>query len=180
MDLNELNRIYHLLNNTVIHNDVEATNICNTIVMLSELPITKGDSGLKDVIVNVIKDPRHMLILISMWNKRNPGKMIPNSIRRALKKILENKFSEVVLLNVKPFEGIYLKDIIKLSRPRPFIVSIELSDVKDAYDNFITLIAPDGLTINKRNLGVSFDALNLTYKQYYHKDIFKIIIDSNI
>jgi hypothetical protein len=159
---------------------VEATDICNTIVMLSELPITKGDSVLKDVIVDVIKDPRCMLILISVWNKRNPGKMIPNSIRRALKKILENKFSENALLNVKPFEGIYLKDIIKLSRPRPFIVNIELSDVSDAYNNYITLVAPDGLTINKRNLGVSFDTLNLTYKQYYHKDIFKIIIDSNI
>ena len=180
MDLKELNEIYDFLKSVKITNDVIAIDVCYSLVQLSEKSITKGDSTLKDVIIDVIKDPKYMLILVRVWNIRNPGKMIPNSIRRAIKKILESRFSQDELINVQSFEGIYLKDVIKLSRPRPFMVEMNFIDAEASYNNNISIITPDGIVLNKKTLGVSFDKLNLTYNNYYHKDIFKIIIDNNI
>jgi hypothetical protein len=176
----ELDKIYDSLNNIDIISDIDAIRLFITIVIITELPITKGDSKLKDVIINVIKDPKHMLILVSVWNLLNPGKMIPNSIRRALKYILENKFTHTQLLNVVPFNKIYLKDIIKISRPRPFSVTLSKNESIECYNNNITLISPNGITLNKQILGLSFNQLNLQYESYSHKDIFKIIIDNNI
>lgn len=76
--------------------------------------------GLKKSIVR----PDDQLEILSLWNTRhsdNSGKatMLPNSIRRAFKDVLESKFDEYQLKKYSaPKSKVKMSDVIKLSHPK--------------------------------------------------------------
>ena len=87
-------------------------------VLLAEK--VKGQPFLKSSFMKTFIRPDDMTEVLSLWNIRNPGKMIPNSLRRAFKASLETKFDEY---QFKKYAGERLKtklrDVVKLSHPSP-------------------------------------------------------------
>ena len=62
------------------------------------------------------------LEIVSLWNRRNPAVMIPNTLRRAIKDNLENKWSYYQLKKYfSSKNSVKVPDIIKLTRPNPNI-----------------------------------------------------------
>lgn len=60
--------------------------------------------------------------IVSLWNQRNPGKMIPNALRRAIKTNLETKWDMYQLKKyAQPKSKVKGKDLIKLCHPDPKI-----------------------------------------------------------
>jgi len=80
----------------------------------------KGTSFLKPALVKSFVRPDDMTEIVSLWNTRNPGKMIPNVLRKAIKEALETKFN---MYQFKKYsmnsQKVKLSDLVKLSRPRP-------------------------------------------------------------
>lgn len=80
----------------------------------------KGESFLKPAIVKAIVRPDDMTEMLSLWNNRNKGKMVPNALRRAFKQALETKFDEYQFKKyASPKSTIKLKDVVKLAHPSP-------------------------------------------------------------
>lgn len=80
----------------------------------------KGEDYLKPAIVKAIVRADDMTEMLSLWNSRNKGKMVPNSMRRAFKIALENKFDEYQLRKyAAPKSVVKMKDVVKLVHPSP-------------------------------------------------------------
>ena len=80
----------------------------------------KGESFLKPAFVKSIVRPDDMTEMLSLWNSRNKGKMVPNSLRRAFKTALETKFDEYQFRKyAAPKATVKLKDVVKLAHPSP-------------------------------------------------------------
>lgn len=80
----------------------------------------KGSTFLKPALVRSFVRPDDLTEVLALWNSRNKGKMIPNSLRRAFKDALESKFDEY---QFKKYAGTKsktkLKDVVKLAHPSP-------------------------------------------------------------
>lgn len=82
----------------------------------------KGQSFLKGSFEKIILRPDDALEIVSLWNTRNPGKMLPNSLRRGIKMALESKFDEYQFkkyLNER--SKVKLRDVVKICHPNPDI-----------------------------------------------------------
>lgn len=80
----------------------------------------KGEEFLKPAFVKAIVRPDDMTEMLSLWNTRNKGKMVPNSLRRAFKTALETKFDEYQFRKyAAPKSAVKLKDVVKLAHPSP-------------------------------------------------------------
>jgi len=80
----------------------------------------KGSTSLKPALLKIFVRPDDMTEVVSLWNKRNPNKMIPNALRKAIREALETKFN---MYQFKKYsmnnKKVKLKDLVKFSRPRP-------------------------------------------------------------
>lgn len=80
----------------------------------------KGSEFLRPALVRAMVRPDDMTEMLSLWNKRNKGKMIPNSMRRAFKTALETKFDEYQFRKyAAPKSTVKLKDVVKIAHPSP-------------------------------------------------------------
>ena len=80
----------------------------------------KGSSYLRSAITKTLVRPDDMTEIMALWNSRNSGKMLPNSVRRAFKDALETKFDAY---QMRKYAGersaVKLRDIVKLTHPSP-------------------------------------------------------------
>lgn len=80
----------------------------------------KGSEFLRPALVRAMVRPDDMTEMLSLWNNRNSGKMVPNSMRRAFKTALESKFDEYQFRKyAAPKSAIKLKDVVKMAHPSP-------------------------------------------------------------
>lgn len=80
----------------------------------------KGSDFLRPALVKSIVRPDDMTEMLALWNSRNNGKMLPNSMRRAFKDALETKFDEYQFKKyAQPKAKVKLKDVVKLVHPSP-------------------------------------------------------------
>jgi len=82
----------------------------------------KGESFTRKALEKVMLRPDDSTEIVSLWNQRNKGKMIPNALRRAIKHNLENSWDMYQLKKyAQPKAKIKIKDLVKLCRPNPNI-----------------------------------------------------------
>ena len=82
----------------------------------------KGQPYMRSALEKTMLRPDDATEIISLFNQRNPGKMIPNALRRAIKTNLEKKWDLYQMRKyAQPKSQVKLKDIIKLARPNPTI-----------------------------------------------------------
>lgn len=78
----------------------------------------KGEKYLRKAFKKTFIRPDDLTEVLSLWNTKHQGKMVPNSLRRAFKDALES-FSEYQL---KKYEGkrnkVKLRDVVKLAHPK--------------------------------------------------------------
>lgn len=80
----------------------------------------KGEKYLKPSFEKMIIRVDDAIEIVALWNSRNPKKMLPNSLRRAIKSVLETKFDFYQMrkyLNER--NQVKLRDVIKLCHPNP-------------------------------------------------------------
>lgn len=106
-------------------------------VLLSEK--AKGKNFLRRALEKTIVRPDDATEMLSLYNVRNSGKMLPNSMRRAFKDSFELKFDAYQLKKYAAESStVKLKDVIKLCRPNPTIL-VESGKTND-FDIFKKLI----------------------------------------
>ena len=80
----------------------------------------KGAGFVRSALEKVMLRPDDATEIVSLFNQRNPGKMIPNALRRAIKHNLENSWDLYQLKKyAQPKSKVKTKDLVKLSRPNP-------------------------------------------------------------
>lgn len=80
----------------------------------------KGTPFLKSALTKSFVRPDDLTEVLALWNSRNKGKMIPNSLRRAFKEALETKFDEYQFKKYAATKSkTKLKDVVKLAHPSP-------------------------------------------------------------
>jgi 60 kDa SS-A/Ro ribonucleoprotein len=116
----------------------------------------KGSSFMKSALTKTIVRPDDMTEMVSLWNARNEGKNIPNSMRRAMKIALESKFSEYHLAKYKQDRAaVKLKDIVKMVRPNPNIGKYSSENVfKDLIEGKLAM-AETAQTVNAGSTGTN-------------------------
>jgi hypothetical protein len=145
------------------------------IIEISESPFSKGTSDFKLFVIDILwNKPFLMLMLVHAWNKKHPGKMIPNSIRRAFKYLLESHFSYDELNDLGVFNGISIKNIIKISRPKPYPMKLDIVKAREFYDKGITIYKSDML-FNKHILNIEFEELGTG--TFYHFECFVMLLE---
>lgn len=80
----------------------------------------KGTPFLRPALKKAIVRPDDATEMVALYSNRNINKMVPNSLRRAVKDCLETKWDEYQL---KKYAGesnsVKLKDVVKLTHPNP-------------------------------------------------------------
>jgi hypothetical protein len=88
------------------------------IVLMAEN--VKGSENTKKSIIKSLIRPDDATEIVSLWNERNPNKMLPNSIRKSIKYSLENRWDAYQL---KKYYGanntVKVPDLIKMTHPKP-------------------------------------------------------------
>ena len=80
----------------------------------------KCTSFLRPALVKTMIRPDDATEMVSLFNSRNKGVMIPSSLRRAIKDVLETKWDEYQLTKYKgTAKTVKLRDLVKLSHPSP-------------------------------------------------------------
>ena len=78
----------------------------------------KGSSYLRSALRQTFVRPDDLTETLACWNSRNEGKMVPNSLRRAMKDALETYDN----YQLKKYEGsrsaVKLRDVVKLAHPK--------------------------------------------------------------
>jgi 60 kDa SS-A/Ro ribonucleoprotein len=102
-------------------------------VILSESFVTRGTELVRKSLNKSIIRPDDATEIVALYTGRNFDKMVPNSMRRAIKDSLETKWDEYQL---KKYAGegnsVKLKDIVKIAHPSPKRL-IDSGKVKDPY-----------------------------------------------
>ena len=145
----------------------------------------KGKSFVKKALIKTIQRPDDMTEMVSLWNSRNPKKMIPNSLRKAMKFCLETKWNEY---HFKKYAckkcQVKLKDIVKLTHPKPKKFrdkDVFKKVIEDRLDNISTAQTVNRLTglerfynyyemLTKKQLGLMAALKNI-------KNIFKPYVE---
>ena len=90
----------------------------------------KGREFVKKAIEKVMLRPDDATEIVALFNQRNPGKMIPNSLRRAIKHNLENSWDIYQLKKyAQPNTKVKLKDVVKLCHPNPTTWNINFNTI---------------------------------------------------
>ena len=97
---------------------------------------------------------------LALWNSRNSGKMIPNSLRRAFKDRLENSTAYELKKYEAKNSSVKLRDVVKLARPNP-----ELTGDKDLFKKLIESKLPKIQTAQTVNAGSTGEERSENYKQ---------------
>jgi hypothetical protein len=84
------------------------------------LESVKGESYIRKALEKVMLRLDDATEIVSLWNIRNKGKMIPNALRRAIKHNLETKWDLYSMKKyAQPKSKIKAKDLVKLCHPNP-------------------------------------------------------------
>lgn len=79
----------------------------------------KGTDYLRPALIKSFIRGDDLVECLALWNSRNPGKMVPNSLRRAFKDSLET-FNDYSLKKYScERSAVKLRDVVKLARPNP-------------------------------------------------------------
>lgn len=101
-----------------VRNEGYLRSISHFLVVLIAENI-KGSDYARNAMFKTLIRGDDLTEIVSLWNTRNPGKMIPNSLRRALKDKLEIMDD----YQLRKYQGKKLKtklrDVAKLARPNP-------------------------------------------------------------
>ena len=101
-----------------VRNEGYLRSISHFLVVLIAENI-KGSDYARNAMFKTLIRGDDLTEIISLWNTRNPGKMIPNSLRRALKDKLELMDD----YQLRKYQGkklkVKLRDVAKLARPNP-------------------------------------------------------------
>ena len=79
----------------------------------------KGESYLRSALTKSFVRPDDLTEVLSLWNARNPGKMLPNSVRRAMKDALETFDNYQLKKYAGERQEVKLRDVVKLAHPKP-------------------------------------------------------------
>ena len=79
----------------------------------------KGSSFLKPALVKSMIRPDDALEMVELWNKRNKGVMVPNSLRRAIKLSLENKWDSYQLKKYFGNGSVKVSNLVNITHPSP-------------------------------------------------------------
>ncbi len=79
----------------------------------------KGTDYLKPALIKTMCRVDDMTEMVALWNTRNPGKNIPNSLRRAIRDRLENRFDAYSLKKYYGTGAVKVSNLINLTHPRP-------------------------------------------------------------
>ncbi len=79
----------------------------------------KGQTFMKPALVKSMIRPDDAEEMVALWNTRNPGKMIPNSLRKAIKISLENKWDAYQLRKYFGSGSVKVSNLINISHPTP-------------------------------------------------------------
>lgn len=101
-----------------VRNEGYLRSISHYLVVLIAENI-KGSDYARNAMYKTLVRADDMTEIVSLWNTRNPGKMIPNSLRRALR----DKLETLTDYQLRKYQGLKLKvklrDVAKLARPNP-------------------------------------------------------------
>jgi len=79
----------------------------------------KGFSFTKRAFYKTLIRPDDATEIVALWNQRNPGKMIPNSLRKAIKMALETKWDKYQLKKYFGNGSVKVSNLINISHPTP-------------------------------------------------------------
>lgn len=150
-------------------------DLISLLIEISNSPFSKGTSEFKIFIIELfLNSPELMLLFISKWNETSSGKMIPNSIRRAFKYLIETQYSFETLNNLNTYKNISIKNVIRLTRPKPYPLKISNEIAEEMYNS--------GYTLYKNETPINKDILNLDFSQlgsgpFYHFDCFVLLLN---
>lgn len=99
----------------------------------------KGTNFMRPALNKTFIRPDDATEMVSLFNLRNDGKMVPNVLRRAIKDTLETKWDEYQL---KKYAGtknkVKLKNLVQIAHPSPKVL-VECGKAKDT-DVFVRVI----------------------------------------
>ena len=99
-----------------------------SVILLEKV---KGEGFVRAALEKVMLRPDDATEIVALFNQRNPGKMIPNALRRAIKHNLENSWDMYQLKKyAQPKSKVKTKDLVKLSHPDPKIWNINFNKEK--------------------------------------------------
>ncbi len=120
----------------------------------------KGSKKMKPALLKSLVRPDDLTEIVSLWNSRNPGKNIPNSLRKAGKFALETKWDEY---QFRKYAGnsnkVKLKDLVKIMRPSP-----KNFENKDIFKQVIEDTLPKIATAQTVNAGSTGEDRASNYK----------------
>lgn len=127
----------------------------------------KGSEYLRPALFQIVNRVDDMTEMVSLFNSRNPGKMLPNSMRRAFKSALESKFDEYQFSKYKAENStVKLKDIVKMCRPNPeILISKGKTTDKDIFKRVIEGNLKAISTAQTVNAGSTGEARAENYKE---------------
>lgn len=108
----------------------------------------KGTDYLRPALAKSFQRIDDLTECLSLWNSRNSGKMIPNSLRRAFKDRLEKSTAYELKKYEAKNSSVKLRDVVKLSRPNP-----ELTGDSDIFKKVIESKLPKIQTAQTVNAG---------------------------
>lgn len=89
----------------------------------------KGESFTRKALEKIMLRPDDATEIVALWNQRNPNKMIPNALRRAIKHNLEHCWDLYQLKKYAQLKAkVKVKDLVKMCRPNPKIWNKKFSE----------------------------------------------------
>ena len=79
----------------------------------------KGTPYLKNAFIKTLIRPDDATEMVALWNNRNVNKMVPNSLRRAVKNRLENKWDSYQLKKYFGNGAVKVSNLVNLVHPKP-------------------------------------------------------------
>ena len=79
----------------------------------------KGQPFMKNALVKIMVRPDDATEMIGLWNARNPGKMVPNALRKATKVALENRWDAYQLKKYFGNGAVKVSNLINICHPAP-------------------------------------------------------------
>ena len=127
-------------------------------ILLSEN--AKGTDYLRPALAKSFSRIDDLTECLALWNSRNPGKMIPNSLRRAFKDRLEKSTAYELKKYEAKNSSVKLRDVVKLARPNP-----ELTEDPDLFKKVIESRLPKIQTAQTVNAASTGESRAENYKQ---------------
>ncbi len=89
------------------------------VLAISLVENIKSSTFLKPALYKTIIRPDDATEMVALWNSKHPKVMVPNSLRRAIKMTLEDKFTAYSLKKYFGTGAVKVSDLIKLTHPTP-------------------------------------------------------------